>query len=123
MRSRAINSRRLIMLALCSLWLVAMSGCASTGTILRVGLHYDVTDLVNGCDRKRESYCGLKGPRDIAVIELMYAPGLHLESTFVPYTSQLHVSHYSAGFPIDHRYEQVLDAPGVGSFIQFGAKK
>jgi hypothetical protein len=100
-----------------------LSGCASTNTVLRVGIHADITDMVNGCDRKLDSYCGLKGPRDIAVIELMYVPGMRLDHAITPYASWLHNSHYSAGFPVNHDFEQILDAPGVGGFFQFGRRK
>lgn len=115
---------RALLLLVCILALTAMcSGCASTHTVLRIGLHADLTDVVNGCDRKLDAYCGLKGPRDIAVIEFLYLPTARFERTFNPYVGWLHKSHYSAGFPVNKEFEQIVDAPGVGGFIQFGGKK
>ena len=102
---------------------VLFSGCASTHTMLRVGVGYDVTDFVNGCDRKLDLGCGLKGPRDLALLELLYAPGLSLRSTVEPYCSWLHTSHYSAGVPVNSKFEQFLDAPNCGAFIQFGERR
>jgi hypothetical protein len=98
---------------------VWLQGCASTNTVFRIGGHIDITDVVRGCDRKLDLACGLKGPRDIAVIEIMYVPGMRLDRQFVPYASWLHKSHYSAGKPFNSKFEQVVDAPGVGGFIQF----
>lgn len=110
---------RLALLAAC----LVLPGCASTNTVLRIGLHADITDVVNGCDRKLDAYCGLKGPRDIAVLEFLYVPGMRLDSSFTPYAGWLHKSHYSAGFPVNNTFEQIVDAPGVGGFIQFGKRK
>jgi hypothetical protein len=111
------------MIIACALVLLGMSGCASNGTMMRIGLHADITDVVRGCDRDRNLACGLKGPRDIAVIELMYAPGLRTDSTITPYCSWLHKSHYSAGKPFNNNFEQVVDAPGCGGFVQFGGRR
>lgn len=107
----------------CIIALAMCAGCASTHTVLRIGLHADLTDVVNGCDRKLDAYCGLKGPRDIAVIEFLYLPTARFDRTFNPYVGWLHKSHYSAGFPVNKEFEQIVDAPGVGGFIQFGGKK
>lgn len=114
---------RLVGAAICALFLFSLGGCASTGTILRVGLHADVTDVVTGCDRKRDAACGLLGPRDIAVIELLYAPGLQLRRPIEPYCSLEHNSHYSAGKPFNNEFEQVLNTVGCGGFIQFGERQ
>jgi hypothetical protein len=113
-----------VALLICILAVVSFcSGCASTHTVLRIGLHADLTDVVNGCDRKLDAYCGLKGPRDIAVIEFLYLPTARFDRTFNPYVGWLHKSHYSAGFPVNKEFEQIVDAPGLGGFIQFGGRK
>ncbi len=114
---------RFAAILVCIAALCLMSGCASTNTVLRIGLHVDATDVVNGCDRKLDAYCGLKGPRDIAVIEFLYLPTARFEKTFNPYVGWLHKSHYSAGWPVNQEFEQVVDAPGCGGFIQFGKRK
>jgi hypothetical protein len=95
-----------------------LQGCASTGTVLRLGGYYDVTDKVYGCDRDLDLGCGLKGPRDLALIEVLYAPGLQLRRPIEPFCSWLHNSHFSAGKPFNDRFEQVVDAVGGGAFIQ-----
>lgn len=119
----AAQLSRIAGVLVCAVALLAMSGCASSHTVLRLGLHADITDVVNGCDRKLDAYCGLKGPRDIAVIEFLYLPTVRFDRAFNPYVGWLHKSHYSAGFPVNNDFEQIVDAPGVGGFIQFGEKR
>ncbi len=114
---------RFAAILVCIAALCLMSGCASTNTVLRIGLHADLTDKITGCDRKRDAGCGLQGPRDLAIIEVMYAPGIRVDRAITPYCSHIHESHYSAGAPANGKFEQVLDAPGCGGFIQFGKRK
>ncbi|HYE70646.1 MAG TPA: hypothetical protein VD932_03890 [Aquabacterium sp.] len=114
---------RALMLVACVLVLFGMTGCAGSGTIMRIGMHADVTDIVRGCDRKHDASCGLDGPREIAVLEFIYAPGLRVDRTVAPYCSALHGSHYTAGKPFNNRFEQVIDTAGCGAFVQFGVRQ
>lgn len=102
----------------CLALMVMLTGCASTHTVLRVGLHADITDLTSGCERNRDLGCGLPGPREIAVLELMWAPSVRPG----PYCSISDFSHYSAGFPLNDKFEGFVHSIGCGGFVQLGSK-
>jgi hypothetical protein len=99
--------------------LPAITGCASTNTVLRVGLHADITDYTSGCKRNVDPGCGLLGPREVAKIELMWAPSVKPG----PYCSIADDSHYSAGLPFNNRFEGFVHTVGCGGFFQFGGAR
>ena len=96
-----------------------LGGCASTNTVLRIGLHADVTDYTSGCVRNADPGCGLRGPREIAKIELMWAPSVRPG----PYCSISDDSHYSAGVPFNNKFEGFVHTVGCGGFFQFGGAR
>jgi hypothetical protein len=114
---------RATLLILCMLAFPFLGGCTSTNTVLRVAVNIDVTDIVYGCDRKRDFACGRPGSRDMALVELIYAPGLRLDRPLEPYSSWLHQSGVAAGRPFNDRPDQVIDSLCGGVFVQFGDRR
>lgn len=103
-------AQRLLALAIAALPLV--TGCASTNTVVRLGLNADITDLTRGCDRKRDFECGRPGDRKTAFVEVLWAPSIKPG----PYCSASHQSSPST------TREQVIDMVGCGGFFQFGQR-
>lgn len=92
-----------------------IGGCASTHTVARIGLGYDVTDYVHGC-RLGYSGCGSYETREIANFEVLWAPSIKPG----PYAGISHRSHYSRGAPFNNKPEDFGDSIVGGWFIQFG---
>lgn len=96
-----------------------IGGCASTNTVLRVGVGYDITDKINGCERGVYG-CGHPGTRETARIELLWAPSVKPG----PYAGACHSSHYTTGFPFNSEIDaDFSDEICVGGFFQFGGAR
>jgi hypothetical protein len=99
--------------------ILLLFGCASTNTVLRIGVGYDVTDYVNGCERGLHG-CGHPGTRETATIEILWAPSIRPG----PYAGGCHKSHYSTGFPLNDKLDaDFSDEVCVGGFFQFGERR
>jgi hypothetical protein len=109
-----VSAKRLAILAVA----LALSGCASTNTVLRIGAGLDITDKINGCVRGLYG-CGHAGTRETATIEFLWAPGIKAG----PYAGYSHSSHYSTGFPFGGRDADFSDEISAGYFIQFGGAR
>ena len=105
-----MSASRLLAIAVAALPLV--TGCASTNTVLRLGLNADVTEFTRGCERNRDVTCGRPGARETAFVEVMWAPSIKPG----PYCSLSHQSSPST------THEQVIDMAGCGGFFQFGQR-
>lgn len=97
---------------------VLLAGCVNTNTVLRVGVGYDITDKINGCERGLYG-CGHPGTRETATIELLWSPSIKAG----PYAGYSHHSHYSTGFPVGGIDADFSDEIGGGYFFQFGGGK
>lgn len=114
----AVQLSRIAGALVCAVALAAMSGCASTNTVLRVGVGYDITDKINGCVRGIYG-CGHAGTRETATLEILWAPSIRPG----PYAGYSHKSHYSTGFPFNNKLDaDFSDEIAAGYFVQFGER-
>jgi predicted small secreted protein len=92
-----------------------LSGCASTNTVLQIGVGYDVTDYVHDCERGFFG-CGHKGTRETARIDILWAPSIRPG----PYAGACHSSHYSTGKPFNNKFDADFSTELCGGgFFQF----